>query len=85
MIFLRLLYARIGEAYSINTGEKMVRFTEKEIIDLIMREYEGKQINLLAPMVKARKGHYRELFEQITKMGYPKVRWMARLGISPSG
>jgi len=72
--FLRLLYARIGEAYSINTGEKMVRFTEKEIIDLIMREYEGKQINLLAPMVKARKGHYRELFEQITKMGYPKVR-----------
>jgi len=72
--FLRLLFARIGEAYSYNTGEKMVRYTEKEIIELIEKEYAGEQINFLAPLVKARKGHYRELFEQIRKLGFLKVR-----------
>lgn len=72
--FLRLLYARIGEAYSYNTGEKMVRYTEKQIVDLILKDYAGKKINILAPLVKARKGHYRELFEQIRKQGYLKVR-----------
>lgn len=72
--FLRLLFARIGEAYSFNTGEKMVRYTEKEIVELIGKEYSWQQINLLAPLVKARKGHYRELFEQIRKLGFLKVR-----------
>lgn len=72
--FLRLLFARIGEAYSYNTGVKMVRYTEKEIIELIGKEYYGLQINFLAPLVKARKGHYRELFEQIRKLGFLKVR-----------
>ncbi len=72
--FLRLLFARIGEAYSYNTGVKMVRYTEKEIIELIGKEYSGLQINFLAPLVKARKGHYRELFEQIRKLGFLKVR-----------
>ncbi|MFP4471297.1 MAG: excinuclease ABC subunit UvrA [Bacteroidales bacterium] len=72
--FLRLLYARIGEAYSYNTGEKMVRYTEKQIIDLVMEGYGGKGVNILAPVVKARKGHYRELFEQVRKQGFLKVR-----------
>lgn len=72
--FLRLLFARIGEAYSYNTGEKMVRYTEKQIIELILQNYSGLPVNVLAPIVKARKGHYRELFEQIRKQGYLKVR-----------
>ncbi len=72
--FLRLLFARIGEAYSYNTGEKMVRYSEKQIIGLILKNYEGQSISILAPVVKARKGHYRELFEQIRKQGYLKVR-----------
>lgn len=72
--FLRLLYARIGEAYSWKTGEKMVRYTEDQIISLIAEKYENKAINILSPVVKARKGHYRELFEQIRKQGYLKVR-----------
>ncbi|MBE0640316.1 MAG: excinuclease ABC subunit UvrA [Bacteroidales bacterium] len=72
--FLRLLFARIGEAYSYNTGEKMVRYTEKQIIELILQHYSGLPVNVLAPLVKARKGHYRELFEQIRKQGYLKVR-----------
>ena len=63
--FLRLLYARIGEAYSYNTGEKMVRYTEEQITDLILKEFDGKRINILAPAVRGRKGHYRELFEHI--------------------
>jgi len=72
--FLRLLYARIGEAYSYNTGEKMVRYTEQQIISLILENYDGETITALAPIVKARKGHYRELFEQVRKQGFLKVR-----------
>jgi len=72
--FLRLIYARIGEAYSWKSGEKMVRYTENQIIKLISEKYTEKAINILSPVVKARKGHYRELFEQIRKQGYLKVR-----------
>ena len=72
--FLRLLYARVGEAYSYNTGEKMVKYSDQQIIDLILEKFEGRKIVLLAPKVKGRKGHYRELFEQISKTGYSKVR-----------
>ena len=72
--FLRLLYARAGEAYSYLTGEKMVKYTEEQILDLILSRYLGKKIYLLAPVVKNRKGHYKELFEQITKKGYLNVR-----------
>ncbi len=72
--FLRLLYARVGEAYSWESGEKMVRYTENQIIGLIAEKYEGKAINILSPVVRARKGHYREMFEQIRKQGYLKVR-----------
>ena len=72
--FLRLLYARIADAYSWKTGEKMVRYSEQQIIDLISEKYRGQMITILAPVVKARKGHYRELFEQIGKQGFLKVR-----------
>ena len=72
--FLRLLYARAADAYSYATGEKMVRYTDEQIIDLILKEYEGKACYLLAPMVKGRKGHYKELFESIRKKGYLTVR-----------
>lgn len=72
--FIRLLYARIGVAYSYKTGEKMISFTEEEILDKISRDFDGKRINILAPIVKSRKGHYRELFEQIAKQGFLKVR-----------
>ncbi len=72
--FLRLLYARIGEAYSYNTGEKMVRYTEEQITDLILQEFDGKRINILAPTVRGRKGHYRELFEHIRQAGFTRVR-----------
>ncbi len=72
--FLRLLYARIGEAYSYNTGEKMVRYTEEQITDLIMKGFEGKRINILAPAIRGRKGHYRELFEHIRQAGFTRVR-----------
>ena len=72
--FLRLLYARIGEAYSYNTGEKMVRYTEEQITDLILKEFDGKRINILAPTVRGRKGHYRELFEHIRQAGFNRVR-----------
>lgn len=72
--FLRLLFARAGEAYSYNTGEKMVRYSDEQIVDLILKDYNGKKINLLAPVVKGRKGHYRELFEDIRKKGFNKVR-----------
>ncbi len=72
--FIRLLFARAGEAYSYVTGEKMVRQTEDQIRDLILSEYEGEKMVLLAPVVKGRKGHYRELFVQIRKMGFSKVR-----------
>lgn len=72
--FLRLLYARVGEAYSYNTGKKMVKFSEEEIVSNIFEKFEGRKISLLAPLVRGRKGHYRELFEDIRKKGYLKVR-----------
>jgi excinuclease ABC subunit A len=72
--FLRLLFARAGEAYSYNTGEKMVKYTEDQIVDLVLKEYEGKKTLLLAPLVRGRKGHYKELFEQIRRKGYLNVR-----------
>jgi len=72
--FLRLLYARVGEAYSYNTGKKMVKFSEEEIVDNIFKKFTNKKISLLAPLVRGRKGHYRELFEDIRKKGYLKVR-----------
>ncbi len=72
--FLRLLYARIGEAYSYNTGKKMVKFSEEEIVQSIFSKFKNKKISLLAPLVRGRKGHYRELFEDIRKKGFLKVR-----------
>ena len=72
--YLRLLFARAGEAFSYVTGEKMVKYSEDQIIDLIKREYIGEPIYLLAPVITARKGHYKELFEQIRKRGYLNVR-----------
>ncbi len=72
--FLRLLFARISDAYSYETGEKMVRYTEKEILDLIFLNFNTKKITILSPVVKGRKGHYRELFDQIRKQGFLKVR-----------
>lgn len=72
--FFRLLYARAAEAFSYNTGEKMVRYSEEQITNLIMERYNGKRINILAPVIRARKGHYRELFEQIRQNGFLKVR-----------
>ena len=72
--FLRLLYARAGEAFSYVTGEKMIRYSEQQILALILNDYSDKRISLLSPIVKGRKGHYRELFEQIRKMGFLKVR-----------
>ncbi|MEP0712422.1 excinuclease ABC subunit UvrA [Algoriphagus sp.] len=72
--FMRLLYARAGEAYSYLTGSKMVRQTEDQIIDLLFSNFSNQKLYILAPVVKGRKGHYRELFEQIRKMGFSKVR-----------
>ncbi|MEO5889020.1 MAG: excinuclease ABC subunit UvrA, partial [Ferruginibacter sp.] len=72
--FLRLLYARIGEAYSYNTGKKMVKFSEEEIVANIFTKFKNKKISVLAPLVRGRKGHYRELFEDVRKKGYLKVR-----------
>lgn len=72
--FLRLLYARAGEAYSYLSGEKMVKYTEEQILELILTQYEGHRIYLLAPLVRNRKGHYKELFEQVRKKGYLYVR-----------
>ncbi len=72
--FLRLLYARGADAYSYNTGEKMVSYSDEQIKQLILEDSNGKRINILAPVVRSRKGHYRELFEQIAKQGFLKVR-----------
>jgi excinuclease ABC subunit A len=72
--FLRLLYARAADAYSFNTGEQMVSYNDAQIRDLILESYKGKRINILSPVVRSRKGHYRELFEQIAKQGFVKVR-----------
>ncbi len=72
--FLRLLYARASDAYSYNTGEKMVSYSDEQIKNLIIEEFNGKKISVLAPVIRSRKGHYRELFEQIAKQGFVKVR-----------
>ncbi|EOG6903956.1 excinuclease ABC subunit UvrA [Flavobacterium psychrophilum] len=72
--FLRLLFARAGEAYSYNTDEKMVSYSDEQIKDLIIKDFSGKRINILAPIIRARKGHYAELFQQIAKQGFLKVR-----------
>jgi len=72
--FLRLLYARIGDAYSYNTGKRMTKFSEEEIVEAIFKKFSNKKISLLAPLVRGRKGHYRELFEDIRKKGFVKVR-----------
>ena len=72
--FLRLLYARASTAYSPVTGKEMVRYTDAQIVDLIIREFRGRKCLLLAPLVRGRKGHYRELFEQLRKKGYLQVR-----------
>lgn len=72
--FFRLLYARIGEAYSYNTGKKMVKWSEEEIVANIYQRFEGQRLSLLAPLIRGRKGHYRELFEDVRKKGFLKVR-----------
>ncbi|WP_298264530.1 excinuclease ABC subunit UvrA [uncultured Lutibacter sp.] len=72
--FLRLLYARAADAYSYNTNKKMVSYSNEQIKELILKEFDGKKIVILAPIIKSRKGHYRELFEQIAKQGFLRVR-----------
>ncbi|MDR3679642.1 MAG: excinuclease ABC subunit UvrA [Flavipsychrobacter sp.] len=72
--FMRLLYARVGEAFSYNTGKKMTKFSEEEIVNHLRENFDGKKISLLAPIVRGRKGHYRELFEQFRKQGFLKAR-----------
>ncbi len=72
--FMRLLFARIGDAYSYNTGKPMVKWSEEEIVANIFKRFDGKKISLLAPLIRGRKGHYRELFEEIRKKGFLKVR-----------
>ncbi|WP_281980397.1 excinuclease ABC subunit UvrA [Tenacibaculum mesophilum] len=72
--FLRLLFSRAADAYSYNTGEKMVSYSDEQIRKLILKDFDGKRIAILAPLIKSRKGHYRELFEQISKQGFVRVR-----------
>ncbi len=72
--FLRLLFARAADAYSYITGEKMVRYTEEQVLELVLRKYDGKRILILAPLVRSRKGHYRELFEDVRRKGFVNVR-----------
>ena len=72
--YMRLLYARVAEPYSYNTGEKMIRYSEEQICNLIIKSYNNKKINILAPVVRGRKGHYRELFENIRQHGFIRVR-----------
>jgi len=72
--YLRLLYARAGDAYSYVTGEKMVKYTEDKVLDLVLKQYEGHRVYLLAPVVRSRKGHYKELFESLRRKGYLNVR-----------
>jgi len=72
--FLRLFFARASDAYSYNTGKKMVSYTDEQIKTLIIKSFNGKRINILSPVIRSRKGHYRELFEQIAKQGFVKVR-----------
>jgi len=77
--FLRLFYARASEAFSWVTGEKMIRLSDDQIIDLIVKKFSGQKIFLLAPLIRARKGHYRELFEQLMQQGYLRVRTNGRI------
>ena len=79
--FLRLLFARAGDAYSYNTGEKMVSYSDEQIKDLIIQSYADKRISVFSSCRQIQKGHYRELFEQIAKQGFVKVRLMVRLWI----
>ncbi|MDA9663575.1 excinuclease ABC subunit UvrA, partial [bacterium] len=72
--YLRLLFARAGIAHSYNTGEKMVRYTDEKIIKIIHKEFKNKKINILSPIVRSRKGHYRELLRKTLKKGYVKIR-----------
>ncbi len=72
--FLRLLFARVADAYSYNTGKKMVQYTDKQIIEQINTDFNNKKLIILSPIIKGRKGHYREVFEQFRKQGYTKVR-----------
>ncbi|WP_430814753.1 excinuclease ABC subunit UvrA [Carboxylicivirga sp. RSCT41] len=72
--FLRLFYARAGEAFSYKTGEQMVKYTDEQILDLILEQFKGRKVYIAAPLVKGRKGHYKELFEQIRKKGFIHVR-----------
>ena len=72
--FLRLLYARASNAYSSNTGEEMISYSDEEIVQTIMEEMSGKKLLLLSPVIRSRKGHYRELFEQVSKQGFVRVR-----------
>lgn len=72
--FMRLLFARVSTAYSFETGEAMVKYSDNQIVDLILEHYHGKKAIILSPKIKGRKGHYRELFEQIAKQGFTKVR-----------
>src|SRR5690606_21135662 len=72
--FLRLLYARAGEAFSYISGKKMERLSDDEIVNRIIQQFDGEVMHILAPLVKGRKGHYRELFEQVRKQGYTKIR-----------
>ena len=72
--YMRLLFARAGKAYSYATGEEMVKYTEEKVIDMIMHDYAGKAIYILAPLVRSRKGHYRELFESMRRKGYLNIR-----------
>ena len=72
--FLRLLFARASDAYSYNTGEKMVSYSDELIQELILKDFEGRKVSILAPVIRSRKGHYRELFQQIAKQGFLKVR-----------
>ena len=72
--YLRLLFARAGKAYSYMTGEEMVKYTEEKVIDMILHDYQGKRIYILAPLVRSRKGHYRELFESMRRKGYLNIR-----------
>ena len=72
--YLRLLYARVGTAYSYASGKKMVRFTDNQIVELLKKDFQNKAINILAPIIRFRKGHYTELFHQLAKKGFLKVR-----------
>ena len=71
--YLRLLFARAGQAYSYNTGEKMVRYTDEKIMQLLMNSYIGKSVSILAPIIRARKGHYAELFHQLNNLKIGKI------------